>query len=295
MDIDEDAQRRLDALAAKDHGNALYKQKKFDEALVEFSKAKELDPTNMTFYNNEAATYFEMGRYEECIATCEKAVEVGREQRADFKLIAKAFGRIGNAYAKQGNYEQAIRFYNKSLTEHRTADILEKLRDIERAKKEQERASYHSPELSDRAREEGNDYFKTGEWAKAVERYSEAIKRNDTDPKAYSNRAACYTKLMAFPEALKDCEKSIALDPSFVKGYIRKAAIEFLKKEYNKCLATCEEALQHDAQGKHRGEIEAQMTRCYTATQQSTENMSDEEVLKRAAQDPEVQVCLANC
>lgn len=82
-------------------------------------------------------------------------------------------------------------------------------------KKEKERASYRNPELADSAREEGNHFFKNGEWAKAVERYTESIKRNEDDPRAYSNRAACYTKLMAFQEALKDCEKCIQLDPTF--------------------------------------------------------------------------------
>lgn len=39
-----------------------------------------------------------MKDYEKCIAACEKSVEVGRENRADFKLIAKVLTRIGNAY-----------------------------------------------------------------------------------------------------------------------------------------------------------------------------------------------------
>lgn len=46
------------------------------------------------------AVYFEQKEYEKCIAECEKGIEVGRENRADFKFIAKAFQRIGNAYKK---------------------------------------------------------------------------------------------------------------------------------------------------------------------------------------------------
>jgi len=36
-----------------------------------------------------AAVHFEQGHYDECIKECEEAIEVGREHRADFKLIAK--------------------------------------------------------------------------------------------------------------------------------------------------------------------------------------------------------------
>ena len=36
-----------------------------------------------------SAVYFEQGEYDKCIAECEKAVDIGRENRADFTLIAK--------------------------------------------------------------------------------------------------------------------------------------------------------------------------------------------------------------
>lgn len=36
-----------------------------------------------------AAVYFEMSDYDACIEQCEKGVEVGRANRADYKLIGK--------------------------------------------------------------------------------------------------------------------------------------------------------------------------------------------------------------
>lgn len=62
----------------------------------------------------------------------------------------------------------------------------------------------------------------------------------------YSNRAACYTKLGAMPEGLKDAEKCIELDPTFSKGYTRKGAVQFFMKESDKALETYKEGLKHD-------------------------------------------------
>ena len=78
-------------------------------------------------------------------------MDEGREIHADFKLIAKyfpplipcdaavelseliicrAFGRIGTNYVKMEEYDMAIEYFNRSLTEHRTPEILNKLRDV---------------------------------------------------------------------------------------------------------------------------------------------------------------------
>lgn len=44
----------LQAIAEKEKGNELYKQKKFEEALTHYDKAIELDPSEMLFLTNKA-------------------------------------------------------------------------------------------------------------------------------------------------------------------------------------------------------------------------------------------------
>ena len=77
------------SLAEKEKGNAAYKSRNFEAALEHYDKAIELDPINVTLYNNKAAVFFEQQDYEKCRETCRKAIEVGRENRTDYKIIAK--------------------------------------------------------------------------------------------------------------------------------------------------------------------------------------------------------------
>lgn len=107
-----------------------------------------------------AAVHFEQANYDLCISTCERAIEEGRDQRADYKLIAKAYARIGSAYLRKDDFDLAIKHFNKSLTEHRTPEVLAKLKEAEREKSERERVAYIDPVKADAAREEGNVAFK---------------------------------------------------------------------------------------------------------------------------------------
>ena len=66
-----------------------------------------------------AAVHYEKGDYDATISDCDAAVERGRELRADYKMVARALTRKGNALAKKGDLPAAIAVYNKALTEHR--------------------------------------------------------------------------------------------------------------------------------------------------------------------------------
>ncbi len=284
-----DNEARAKSNAEKDLGNALYTKKQFDEALQHYDTAFELDPTNVAVLTNKSAALYEAGRYQECLDVAMDAVEKARDVRADFKLVAKAFSRIASAHMKMDNLQEAIKYYQKSLTEHRTPDVLQKLRDAEKLQKERELEAYKDPALANAAREKGNEYFKAGNWPEAVKSYSEAIKRDPNDPRAWSNRASCYLKLMSVPQAESDVERCLMLDPTFVKAYIRKAQCQMARKDYFKAMEILTLAKEKDADNKNAVEIGQQMNRCqqmlYTA---QNSNESPEEVMARAQRDPEI-------
>lgn len=39
------------------------------------------------------------------------------------KLNGRAYSRMGNVYFKQSKWEEAIKYYDKSLAEHRNSDV----------------------------------------------------------------------------------------------------------------------------------------------------------------------------
>ncbi|CAH0750522.1 unnamed protein product [Diatraea saccharalis] len=281
---DDLPENRKLALLEKDQGNEFYKKKDFENALKHYQKAIEHDSTDITFYTNMAAVYFEQKEYEKCIKECEKAIEIGRENRADFKLIAKAFTRIGNAYKKMEQWKLAKTYFEKSMSEHRTPEIKTLLSEVERKIAEEEKKAYVDPVKAEQEKELGNEYFKKGDYSAAVKHYTEAIKRNPDDPKLYSNRAACYTKLAAFDLGLKDCDQCCQLDPKFIKGWIRKGKILQGMQQHAKAQNAYQKALELDPSN-------AEALEGYRAC--STQlNSNPEEVRKRAMSDPEVQQIL---
>lgn len=282
------------ALLEKQRGTAAYKARDFPAAIAAYSAALHLDPDNMSFLTNRAAAKLEGGDVDGCVADCKQAISdnAERQLRTDFKIIARAYSRMGNAYLRNEDYDNAIAAFQKSVLEVSDAKVSSALREAERVREKKMADAYFDPEISKQVRAEGNKLFLAGQFPESITKYTDAIKRNPKDAAPYSNRAAAYMKLGEFPMAMKDCDRCLENDPDFVKAYIRKGNIHFFMKEFHKCLTVYEKGLKLAPNNKElrSGLMKTQMK----IQEQQSSGEVDQAQVEQAMQDPEIQQILSD-
>ena len=74
-------------------------------------------------------------------------------------------------------------------------------------------------------KDQGNNCFKTKDFAEAIDFYTQALGETPEDHTIMGNRSAAYYQLQQYDEALIDAEKCIEVQPDWSKGYQRKAMV----------------------------------------------------------------------
>lgn len=93
---------------------------------------------------------------------CDKAIDIGRENKADYTVVAKPMVRVGNVYLKLKDLDRAIENFERSLTEHRNDVIVKQIAKLKKQKMEDAKKAYIDPIKAEEERESGNTCFKNG-------------------------------------------------------------------------------------------------------------------------------------
>lgn len=83
-------------------------------------------------------------------------------------------------------------------------------------------------------------FFAEKEYDNAIELYTKAIELMPTSAVYYANRSLAHLRLESFGSALEDGVSAVKSDPSYLKGYYRRAAAQMSLGKFKKALADFE-------------------------------------------------------
>ncbi|CAE1264470.1 RPAP3 [Acanthosepion pharaonis] len=92
-------------------------------------------------------------------------------------------------------------------------------------------------------KDKGNEFFKLGNYAMAIDHYSFGIQLDPANALLLANRAMALLKQEKFAAAEQDCYSCLSLDPTYVKGYLRRATARSGLKKYEEAIADYEKVL----------------------------------------------------
>jgi len=111
-----------------ERGDAMFKEKKYSEALKEFLSAAKLDGTNPLAANNAGYMYYKMEQYEEALRWFQKTIALDPKRSV-------AFGNLGDTYLSLNRKEDARKAFLKYLelapTSKNAAVIKEKVSQLQ--------------------------------------------------------------------------------------------------------------------------------------------------------------------
>jgi transitional endoplasmic reticulum ATPase len=91
-----------------------------------------------------------------------------------------------------------------------------------------------------------NDYYKIGEFDKAIEHYNKALELRPDLLETYFNRGLAYTRKGLYDKALEDLNKVIELNPNLAEAFYTRGLVHEYKLEYDLAILDYNKALEVD-------------------------------------------------
>jgi len=111
---------------------------------------------------------------------------------------------------------------------------------------------------ADQLKTHGNQKMVSGQYQEAVNYYGKAIEIDGTSSIYYANRAAAYTHLKEYKQAIADCESSLMIDPNYSKAYSRLGTALFYEGNYQKAVENYARACDIDPSNEgYRADLKA--------------------------------------
>ena len=178
--------KELEAWEWNNKGGSLNSLGRYEEAILCYDQALELDPRCIAAWNNKGSSLYNLESYQEALNCCDKALEL--DPRHEVAWYSK-----GNSLHGLGRNEEAILCYDQALELD--------LRDA--AAWDNKGVSLHS----------------LGRDEEAIRCLDKALELDPCYVNAWNNKGGSLDSLGRYEEAIRCCDKALELDPRYAAAW----------------------------------------------------------------------------
>lgn len=196
-----------------DRGMTYHLLHRYEEALIEFNRAIELNPSSSPVYTNRGGAYFKLNRYQEALSDINHALEIDSAN-------AVAYSHRGLVYSALQQFEDALVDHNHALELNPFSAYIYNKR--------------------------GSTYKEIGRYEEALIDFNHAIELDPINTESYESRGDTYFTLERYEKALADYNRALELDPANVNVYILRSLLYVYLQQYDKALPDCLNAIKFE-------------------------------------------------
>ena len=226
-------------------GNFLLMLGQIDRTIEAYSYAIELNPNNVSAYNNRGIAYGKKGEVDRAIEDLNTAIKLNPD-------YVKAYNNRGVVYGLKGDFDRAIANHNTAIKRkpnyaeaynNRGIAYREK-GDFDRAISDFNTAIKRKPNYAEPYNNRGAAYDKKGDFDRAIEDYNKAIELNPDYAEPYTNRGVAYDKKGDFDRAIADHSTAIKRKPNYAEAYNNRGIAYFNKGDFDHAIENYNTAIQ---------------------------------------------------
>ncbi len=199
-------------------GLAYISTRNYEQAIIDYSKALDLDPDYAEAYNNRSTAHLLMDNYGQALLDCRRAIELA----PDFVV---AYVNRAIAYTGLREYDRALADYNQALS--------------------------LAPNNVYAHYNRGNTYLWMSNYKEAVADYSQTIALSPNFVAAYTNRGVAHSELREYELALADFSQAIDLNPDYVHAYYNRANTYRELGHYQEAIADYSKVIELNPEHPH--------------------------------------------
>ena len=180
-------------------GIVLQKKNYYNDAILNFKKAIQIQPTSDQAHNNLGNTLQNIKKFNEAITSYKNAIKYNPN-------YAEAYSNLGNALAEMGKFDEAIINQKQALKlKPQNAELYSNL---------------------------GNSLSELGKITEAVKNYKQALKINPNYVEVYSNLGNALAEIGKFDEAITNHQNAYKLNPKYKKAYLNESIVRLTLGEF---------------------------------------------------------------